>query len=147
MFEGLEVRCAPHINHIPLRQLAPVVALKLALHVLKMLLGLIGHFYRNYISTVFNRLAHNFPPVVFSLLQPFYFSTYHQLVSKSNTANTQGKRIKPEQRKVVQVTLRPAVYQIALDEAAQNDTFPGRVIEVALLKLAADANHQNKDRG
>lgn len=53
---------------------------------------------------------------------------------------TQRKRSKPEQRKVVQVTLRPSVYQIALDEAKNHDTFPGRVIEHALLKLAADAD-------
>ena len=64
------------------------------------------------------------------------------LIFVSNTNTTQRKRTKPEQRKVVQVTLRPSVYQIALDGAKDQDTYPGRVIEHALLKLAADANTQ-----
>lgn len=67
--------------------------------------------------------------------------------SVSNTANTQGQRSKPEQRKVVQVTLRPTIYQIALDRAAEHDTFPGRVIEAALLKLAADASNKSNYEG
>lgn len=51
----------------------------------------------------------------------------------SNTAHTQ--RSKPEQRKAVQVTVRPSIYQIALDLAQEHDTFPGRIIERALLQL------------
>jgi hypothetical protein len=51
----------------------------------------------------------------------------------SHTGHTQ--RSKPEQRKAVQVSLRPSIYQIALDLANDNDTFPGRIIERALLNL------------
>ena len=64
----------------------------------------------------------------------------------ANTQNTQQPRSKPEQRKVVQVTLRPSVYQIALDGAKDQDTFPGRVIEHALLKLVANASKKSGTR-
>lgn len=51
----------------------------------------------------------------------------------SHTGHTQ--RSKPEQRKAVQVKLRPSIYNIALVLADDNDTFPGRIIERALLQL------------
>ena len=51
----------------------------------------------------------------------------------SHTGHTQ--RSKPEQRKAVQVCLRPSIYNIALALADEHDTFPGRIIERALLQL------------
>jgi len=71
---------------------------------------------------------------------------YSCCVSKTTIA-TQTKRTKPEQRKVVQVTLRPSVYGIALRHADEQDTFPGRVIEHALLMLDAEKTAQGQDKG
>ena len=71
---------------------------------------------------------------------------YHCCVSNTTIA-TQKKRSKPEQRKAVQVTLRPSVYEIALRHADEQDTFPGRVIEHALLMLEAGKSAQAKDTG
>jgi hypothetical protein len=46
-----------------------------------------------------------------------------------NTQTTQ------EQRRVVQITLKPSVYQIAKDKAIEHGTHPGRIIEYALLNM------------
>lgn len=48
----------------------------------------------------------------------------------SNTGTTQ------EQRKAVQVSLRPSIYAIATNLATEHGTFPGRIIERALMALA-----------
>jgi len=44
--------------------------------------------------------------------------------------------IQAEQRKAVQVSLRPSIYAIATNLATEHGTFPGRIIERALLVLA-----------
>ena len=36
---------------------------------------------------------------------------------------------------MVQITLRPSVYQIAKEKAAQHGTHPGRIVEYALLHM------------
>ena len=41
-----------------------------------------------------------------------------------------------EQRKTVQVSLRPSIYAIATNLATEHGTFPGRIIERALMALA-----------
>ena len=48
----------------------------------------------------------------------------------SNTGTIQA-----EQRKAVQVSLRPSIYAIATNLATEHGTFPGRIIERALMAL------------
>ena len=53
------------------------------------------------------------------------------------TTQQRHKRIKPEQRVRVQVTLKPSLYQIVKDYAEEKGMFPGAAIEYAITKAFA----------